>query len=296
MTWQAVARKDFRDAVRSKWLWALSLLFVAVFALPPILLFYLEMGATPQQGQSGTTDMFVFLMKQGTSILIPLIAIVIGYTSITQERESGSLKLLLSLPHSRDDVVFGKVLGRSGVIALPIAVGFAVAFLVLLFTSLSLKLVNLLLFAALTAVLGLVFVGLSVGVSAAASTGQRAMVAAIALFIWFVVLWNSFANQVVNALVKYVGISEAARYQTVLFLKLLNPTQAYKTLVDTVLMDSALQSRIYMFGIFKRKAVAQAFGDSLPIYLSDPFVVAYFLAWLFVPVAVGLRKFSNDDL
>lgn len=296
MTWQAIARKDFRDAVRSKWLWGLSLLFVGVFALPPILLFYLEMGATPQQGQTGTTDAFVFLMKQGTSILIPLIAIVIGYTSITKERESGSLKLLLSLPHSRDDVVFGKVLGRSGVIALPIVVGFAVAFLVLLSTSLSLKIVNLLLFAALTAVLGLVFVGLSVGVSAAASTGQRAMVAAIALFVWFVVLWNSFANQVVNALVKYVGISEAARYQTVLFLKLLNPTQAYKTLVDAFLMDSALQSRIYMFSVFRRKSVVQALGDSLPIYLSDPFVIAYLLAWLFVPVAVGLWTFDRTDL
>ncbi|WP_135824821.1 ABC transporter permease subunit [Halorussus ruber] len=296
MSWQAIARKDFQDAVRSKWLWALSLLFVGVFALPPILLFYLEMGATPQQGEAGTTDMFVFLMKQGTSILIPLIGIVVGYTSITRERESGSLKLLLSLPHSREDVVFGKVLGRSGVIALPIALGFAVALVVLLFTSLSLKLANFLLFAALTALLGLVFVGLSVGLSAAASTGKRAMVAAIALFVWFVVLWNSFANQVVNALVKYVGISEAAKYETVLFLKLLNPTQAYKTLVDAFLMDSALQSRVYMFGIFKRKTVAQAFGDSLPVYLSDPFVVAYLLAWLFVPVAIGLWKFSKDDL
>jgi len=296
MTWQAVARKDFQDAVRSKWLWALSLLFVAVFALPPILLFYLEMGTTPQQGQSGTTDTFVFLMKQGTSILIPLIAIVIGYTSITQERESGSLKLLLSLPHSREDVVFGKVLGRSGVLVLPIAIGFAVALMVLLFTSLSLKLVNFLIFAVLTALLGLVFVGLAVGVSAAASTGRRAMVAAITLFVSFVILWNSFANQVVNALNKYVGISEAARYETLLFLKLLNPTQAYKTLVDAFLMDSALQSRVFMFNIFTRQKVAQAFGDSLPVYLSDPFVVAYLLAWLFVPVAVGLWTFSETDL
>lgn len=296
MTWQAIARKDFRDAVRSKWLWGLSLLFVGVFALPPILLFYFEMGTTPQQGQIGTTDMFVFLMKQGTSILIPLIAIVVGYTSITQERESGSLKLLLSLPHSREDVVFGKVLGRSGVLVLPIALGFAVALAVLLVTSLSLKLVNFLLFAALTALLGLVFVGLAVGISAAANTGRRAMGTAIALFVWFVVLWNAFANLVVNALVKYVGISQAAKYETVLFLKLLNPTQAYKTLVDAFLMDSALQSRIYMFSVFKRNTVGQAFGDSLPVYLSDPFVVAYLLAWLFVPVAIGLRRFSKTDL
>ncbi|PSP54869.1 ABC transporter permease [Halobacteriales archaeon QS_1_67_19] len=296
MTWQAVARKDFRDAIRSKWLWGLSLLFVGVFALPPILLFYLEMGTAPQQGQSGTTDAFVDLMKQGTSILIPLIAVVVGYTSITQERESGSLKLLLSLPHSREDVVFGKVLGRSGVLVLPIALGFAVALLVLLFTSLSLKLANFLIFAGLTALLGLVFVGLAVGISAAATTGRRAMVAAVGLFIWFVVLWNSFANQVVNALNKYVGISTATQYQATLFIKLLNPTQAYKTLVDSFLMESALRSRVFMFGIFRRQQVAEVFGDSLPVYLSDPFVAVYLLAWLFVPVAIGLWVFDDADL
>ena len=32
MTWQAIARKDFRDAVRSKWLWGLSAVFIGLFA------------------------------------------------------------------------------------------------------------------------------------------------------------------------------------------------------------------------------------------------------------------------
>ncbi|WP_137286507.1 ABC transporter permease [Halorussus salinisoli] len=296
MTWQAIARKDFQDAVRSKWLWGLSILFVGVFALPAILQFYFEMGTAPAQGGSGTTDAFIYLMKQGTSILIPLIAIVIAYASITRERESGSLKLLLSLPHSRNDVVFGKVLGRGAVIALPIVIGFFVALILMLFTSLQIKLVNFLLFALLTVVLGLVFVGLAVGISAATSSSQRAVVGSVGFFFWFVVLWNSFANQLVNALDKYVGIGEASRYQTLLFVKLLNPTQAYKTLIDAFLLDSTLRSRVFMFSLFKRKQVAQAFGDSLPVYLSDPFVVAYLLAWLFVPVAIGLWAFSDADL
>lgn len=296
MTWQAVAHKDFQDALRSKWLWALSALFVLIFALPPFLMFYLEMGTAPQQGQSGSTDMFIFLMKQGTSILIPLIAIVIAYASITQERESGSLKLLLSLPHSREDVVFGKVVGRAGVLTLSIIIGFAVAFVLLLFTSLELKMMNFLLFAALTVILGLVFVGFSVGVSAASSTGRRAMVAATSTFIFLVVLWNSFANQTVNMLNKYVGLSDQARIQTLLFVKLLNPMQSYKTLIDAFLMESALRSRIFMFSVFKRQAIASTLGDSLPLYLSNAFVIVYLLAWLFVPVAVGYLVFRDADL
>lgn len=296
MSWQAVARKDFQDAIRSKWLWGLTLLFVGVFALPFAVVFYLNIGISPRQGQGGTTDMFIFFMKQGTSILIPLIAIVVSYASITRERESGSLKLLLSLPHSREDMVFGKVLGRSAVLILPIAIGFTVALVLLLTTSLTIKLVNFLIFALLTMALGTVFVGLSVGISAAAKTNQQAVASVIGFFFWFVVLWNSFANQTVNLLTKYAGLSGASNYQTTLLLKLLNPTQAYKTLVDAFLFDSALQSRVMMFSVIKQQRVLQAFGDSLPVYLSDPFVVAYFLAWLFVPVAVGYRIFDKADL
>jgi ABC-2 type transport system permease protein len=296
MTWQAVARKDFQDAVRSRWLWVLSLLFVGVFALPAILRFYLEMGAAPQQGDTGNSDAFIYLMKQGTSILIPLIAVVIAYASITRERESGSLKLLLSLPHSREDVVFGKVVGRAGVLGIPIVIGFTVATVLILLTSLEFRFVNFVLFGVLTVLLGIVFVGLSVGISAAASTGRKAMVSVIGFFFWFVVLWNSFANQTVNLLDRYVGLANQTQVELTLFLKLLNPTQAYKTLVDAFLVDSALQSRVMMFSIFRRQQVAQMFGDSLPLFLSNSFVVVYLLLWLFLPVAVGYWAFDNADL
>lgn len=296
MSWQAVARKDFQDSIRSKWLWALTVLFVGIFALPLFLLFYLEMGAAPSQGQSGTSDVFIYLMKQGTSILIPLISIVMAYAAITRERASGSLKLLLSLPHSREDVVFGKVLGRGAVLTVPIIIGFVVAAFLLLFTSLSFKFVNFLLFGILTVLLGVVFVGLSVGISAAAESNELAIIPSIGLFFWFVVLWNSFANQVVNALTKYAGLGTEGKYQALLFIKLMNPTQAYKTLVDTVLMESAFQSRLLMFGLFNRQKAAQVLGESLPVFLSNAFVVIYLLFWLFVPVAVGYWAFDQADL
>ncbi|WP_132058013.1 ABC transporter permease subunit [Halorussus amylolyticus] len=296
MTWQAVARKDFQDAVRSKWLWALSALFVLVFSLPAILQFYLEMGSAPPQGEQGSSDAFIFLMKQGTSVLVPLIAIVLAYASITQERESGSLKLLLSLPHSREDVVFGKVVGRAGVLTLPIVLGFVVAAVLILATSLSFKLANFVLFAVLTVVLGLVFVGLSVGISAAASTGRRAMMSATGAFFMFVILWNAFANQLVNLLDKYVGLADATQLHAVLFLKLLNPTQAYKTLIDSFLLESAVQSRIMMFGFMRQQVAAQTLGESLPVYLSNGFVVSYLLLWLLVSVGVGYWVFENADL
>jgi len=50
------------------------------------------------------------------TLFLPLVAIFAGYAAISKERTGGSLKLLLSLPHSRKDVIIGKVVGRCGVV------------------------------------------------------------------------------------------------------------------------------------------------------------------------------------
>ncbi|KZN25356.1 ABC transporter permease [Haladaptatus sp. R4] len=292
MTWQSVARKDFRDAVRSRWLWVLTGLFVVVFAVPPIIAFVLDNGGNAGQN----TNQYISLMEQGTAILIPLISIVIGYAAITRERESGTLKLMLSLPHSRDDVVLGKVLGRSGVVGISIVIGFVVAAVILLLTSLQFKVVDYILFALLTLLLGLVFVGLSVGISATAKTGRRAMIGAVTLYIAFLVFWSGLANLVASLLGRYAGIGIPGRVSTMLFIRLLNPVTAYKTLVNSLIYSSHIDARIVLFDGLIRTTVASVLGNSLPIYFSDAFVLIYLLFWLFIPVAIGYSIFRRAEL
>ncbi|WP_231185649.1 ABC transporter permease [Haladaptatus sp. DYF46] len=295
MTWRSVARKDFRDSLRSRWLWVLTALFVVVFAVPPIFAFFIERGSG--SGAAGqNTDQYLYLMKQGTAILIPLISIVIGYAAITGERESGTLKLMLSLPHSREDVVFGKVLGRSSVVGIATLLGFVVAAVILLLTSLQFRLVNYLLFALLTILLGLVFVGLSVGISAAAKTGRRAMVTAVTLYFAFLVFWSGLADRFASFLGSSAGMGTAGQVKTILLIRLLNPITAYKTLVDTLLLPSQFNARVVLFNRLYQSAVANVLGKPLPIYFSDAFVVVYLLFWLFVPVAVGYYVFERTDL
>jgi ABC-2 type transport system permease protein len=292
MSWDVVARKDFSDAIRSRGLWALSALFIVVFSLPPLLRFYFETGQA-QPGQSnGTSDAFIFLLKEAAALLVPIIAIVVAYASITHERESGTMKILLSLPHSRSDVVAGKVLGRSGVIAVPIAVGFVFSLVVLLLTSLSVKFANFFLFGLLTALLGVVFVGLAVGISAATKTSRRAMMSSIGVYMLFTFLWN----WIVNTLVGELDLATGTEIRTRLFLKLLNPTQAYKTLADTLIADTSRQARVAMFGLFRQQEVSQQLPDTLPVHYSDPFVLVYMAFWFAVPVALGYLRFSDADL
>jgi len=298
MSWEAVARKDFQDAVRSRWLWVLSALSIVVFAGAAIGQLYLGDGQSPQQSQ-GLLQGFLFFLKQGTGILIPLTAIVVAYASVTRERESGTMKLLLALPHSRDDVVLGKLVGRSAVVTLPVLIGFFVAFLALLPAASGVNFLLYTQFALLTALLGLVFVGISVGVSAAANSNQQAIVGAGGLFGAFWFLWNYFVSGINRALTDVFSLSTTSQYQLRLTLKLLNPIQAYKTLVDSLFM-SDLMARVQMFsmlfGVIPDQKAQQALGPQLSPWFSDPMVLLFLLVWLVVPIGVGLTWFREADL
>ncbi len=65
-----------------------------------------------------------------TSLLVPLVALVLGHDAIVGERERNTLGLLLSLPVSRVEVVLAKYVGR--LLALIVAVGLGLGAAILL--------------------------------------------------------------------------------------------------------------------------------------------------------------------
>ncbi|QGN07316.1 ABC transporter [Halorhabdus sp. CBA1104] len=109
MSTLAVAKKDFRDALRSRALWGLSALFVLLSVLIAYAFgeFTTEMGVEEQ-----TAEGLAYFLASQIGLFVSVTAIVIAYKAIAGERESGSIKILLSLPHTRRDVLAGKVLGR----------------------------------------------------------------------------------------------------------------------------------------------------------------------------------------
>ncbi|MEF8854518.1 MAG: ABC transporter permease subunit, partial [Haloarculaceae archaeon] len=122
MSTLAVAKKDFRDAIRSRALWGLSLLFFLLVS--GIGVAYAEFDAL--SGGQPTPTGLIFFIASGVGTYVSLAALLTCFKSIAGERESGTIKVLLSLPHSRRDVILGKWLGRSAVLALPVVGTFVI--------------------------------------------------------------------------------------------------------------------------------------------------------------------------
>jgi ABC-2 type transport system permease protein len=311
----AVARKDFEDAIRSRGVLLVSVLFVGLFVFGAY--FFADTvsqaaqqaGNAPAQGGAGggspDSNTFLRVLSSGVTLLVPVVALVASYSAIVGERTDGTLKLLLSLPHSRRDVVVGKLLGRGAVVCLPAVGGLLLSMLVFPFTGVALKPVAFLGFIALTGLLAVTFVSLSVGVSAAASTDRRAVVGTVGAYIGLLVFWNQAADPAVTRLANLLDWGQATVLKASITAKLLNPLGAYNSLVASLVTDSTASARAAVTGGIQlsrqagllQRVYAQQLGQGgIPFYLTDAAVVVYLLLWLVLPLVVGYALFRRADL
>lgn len=321
--WYTVAKKEFRDAIRSRGLWLLSLIFVVFFILPVAGALYLglNLNITAGDQQLGMQVLISSLYLNMVTFLLPVVAIFVGYAAITKERTSGSLKLLLSLPHSRKDVILGKVLGRCLVVGVPLLFAYGVAALFFVASSVTLQPELYGLFALFTFGFAIVFVAITVSISGAFSTSMRSGIASFFAYFYLTFGWNSLANGVGQIMANQLGIGGSIRWHAVLILKLLNPSQAYKTLTNSMLGEGANAARSARFSMFSQQPSAMEsictqvldgtpqiqeglFGEtvvcggqgSLPIYYSDAAVFVAMVVWVGIAAAISYYTFNLADL
>ncbi|WP_226039975.1 ABC transporter permease subunit [Natrinema sp. DC36] len=284
-----VARKEFDDAGRSKLLWSLIGLLVGLVAIGYVAIWY-------TMDDVSAAEVLSFL---GTplQVILPVAALIAGYMAVVGERRSGSIKLLLGLPPNRTDIVFGKLLGRTGVVGLAVALAFLVSLILggLLFGSI--PFVDWLGFAAVSLLFGTTFVGLAVGVSAAVSTRGKAMAVVVGLYMVFIALW-----ELLTAGPYYLIYDEGppvAAETWYLFLQQLNPIFAYANL-SSVVVDGLVYPFQFQYGLQSMEAYgmtpAERYPGDAPFYLQEWFGVVVLLFWLVVPVAIGYYRFQRTDL
>lgn len=279
MSIAAVAKKDFQDAIRSRLIVAVTLLFV-VFTASGVALGE----AWPGVPSGAFLVLLLEVLLAGIRSVVPLIAIGIAYRSIAGERTTGSLKVLLSLPNSRRDVILGKFFGRSAVVIVAIVAGF-VSLVVASALTFSGDLPAAEIFAAMGAalLLALVFVSIAISVSALSDSTFFVAVLAFALWILFRMAWTGVVfllQYAVNGFSFSDIPTEAPEWVQVL--EVLNPMIAF------------LQSTEWLVNRVSESQEAAAGADAF--YLEPWFGFVTMALWIIVPLALGYVKFEAADL
>jgi ABC-2 type transport system permease protein len=294
MTLTQVARKDFEDAVRSKMLWGIMAVFVGFMG------FVVLVALGTSDTSEATGDVALGLTAQFSMLFVPLIALITGYMAVVGERRSGSLRILLSYPHSRRDVVFGKLAGRSAVITLTLAVGSLASVLLVAAVVESPELGNTIGLLASIVLFGVGFTGLAVGISAGVSTRGKAMAVAIGSLLVFLIVWDAAAAGIYAAVTGTLpGLEVDAWY---FLLKRLSPIGAFRGLAGGF-VDGRL-TPLFRMGLEQvpRDATAEQLelanrvGGSVPFYLQTWFAGLTLGIWAVLPTTVGYLRFSRSDI
>ena len=263
-----IAGKEFRDRIRNRWVLAVTLVF-AVFAM--VIAYF---GAA-QQGAVGFRSIEVTIASLVSLViyLVPLIALILGFDAIVGERERGSLDLLLSMPLTRFELLLGKFLGLSGALACSTVVGFGLAGL-LLGSQLPLQAwYHYAGFIVSSVLLGMAFLSLSVMASVFAGDRARASGGAIALWFFFVLVYDLL---LLGALVVSGGAVAADAFP---YLLLLNPADVFRIL-----------------NIFGLDEVRTLYGLTtvFPERLANPGLLGtVMLAWIALPLGLATWRFRR---
>jgi len=113
-----IARKEFTDAITSKKFWliiGLFLLFYAASIYATSFGFRIGGGAPARPILQITSNVVTTM-----AFLAPILGIALAFDTISGERERGSLRILLSRPIYREDVINGKIISALAVIGLTI--------------------------------------------------------------------------------------------------------------------------------------------------------------------------------
>lgn len=264
---RVIAAKEFRDRIRNRWVLAVAIIF-ALFALA-----IAYFGAS-QQGEVGfrSIDVTVASLVSLVTYLVPLIALILGYDAVVGESERGSLELMLSMPITRFEILLGKYLGLAAALAVSTVLGFG-AGLVPLVSELSANdAYHYAGFVGSAILMGLAFLSISMLVSVLAQDRVRASGVAIALWFFFVLIFDLL---LMGALVLSQGRLGSGMFAAIL---MLNPADVFR-----------------LMNIFSSEQVQNMYGLAtvMPERLTDPKVLlAIMLGWIVIPFVLAHWRFT----
>ncbi|MGI2260460.1 ABC transporter permease [Shewanella sp. GXUN23E] len=217
-----IATKEIRDSLRNRWLMMISLILL-------VLSLAVSFGGGAIAGSLEVSSLAGILSGLVTLsvFLLPLAAILLSFDAFVGEEEAGTLLLMLTYPVTRPEMLLGKFIGHSCLLAIACVLGFApTALLLLLLTDLPVSEVAAAFghFIASGVLLAMVFILLGYMVSLGVREKARAL--GLLLFIWFLlVLMYDLA-----LLATVVALADVLSRQTLNLMILANPADIFRAL------------------------------------------------------------------
>lgn len=173
-----VAQREIKLGFRNVWTYS----FLILLSLFTMVIFLLQSGVPAIKG---FTDMTGTMMNI-TLYILPLMTLILGGMSATDEKEGGQWGLLSTYPISAHAFLWGKWIGLSIVFMTVLLFSFGLAGVISVVFGQSVSLELLIFFWLFSTVLSLVYLGISLMIGAWAKNRWQSLIGAI--IVWFVTI------------------------------------------------------------------------------------------------------------
>ena len=268
-----VLRKEFKDALKSRWLisFAVTFFFLAL-GVPYIIL---RGGNLLPQDYPG---MVVSVLVTLAVPLVPLISVAMSSTTISGERETGTMEFLMSQPASRMEIFLGKYLGLLVSITLAMLLGYCTAEL-LVFSSNPVFAAQFLYGLLYSCMLSAA--ALSIGFVISVLSKSRINAQGAGIFLWFimVVIYDS----------AFLGLIAVVLNlnQYLIPIALANPVELTRSLSLMHLAKSPLAGELGPIPV----TMIRTWGQELSIVI----LTSALTLWIIIPLGISALIFRGQD-
>jgi len=270
----AIAKKEFLDNYRNKWIIAITIIFLI---LTLVISYFGVLGSNGWTDLTGTISGMMALVQY----LVPIIALMLGYASIVGEKEKGSLSLLLSYPIKRGEVIAGKFIGLGSVLAVSILIGFGGAGLIIALNVSGIQWGEYLIFIVSAILLGLAYISLAMLFSTICNKRSTALGGSIFLWFLFSMIWGIIlvgiviANYGIDAISNEDWVAPTWLY----VFSMINPISSFQLLVALNI-----------------SSVSTGIPGSFPTFYTTPIIATILFLWIVIPLIAAYVLFQRKDL
>ena len=269
-----IAKKEFADNARSKWVISL----IAIF-----LVLAIASSFVAGLGRIGEMNATVGWLITISSMLVPIISIMLGYATISGEAESGALSVVLACPIRRIEVLLGKLVGLGSVICLSIFVGFGISGVLIAASTGQAEWSSYIGFILLTMLLGMLYLSVSICISSVLKRRVTSLGAGVVVFFWGAIcgfIWMGLYAGTGGDVMAFLQGDTSGVPDWFWVEVFLSPQDGSGTAAMLAFGETELMGIIV----------------SLPSWVNLGTLVLAHLIWTLVPIAIACWRFQKRDV